>query len=236
MKSFSSYTVSARLIPSFLCSLPIVLLMYFFMQSPEIKRLSDYLSAITIGGVSAYILFLYFFAHIIRSTSKYYENRYFVNDKGFPTTYLMMFENSKYSKEYKRKYREKLKQVFSWHLIDEEQERINYGEAKKRLDEATRLVIPYVGSGYLTKSYNVWYGFVRNLVGGLVYALLFCAINVWLNYLVVKDTLLFYSSLLLFVLYVLLYVYKKKILQQYAEGYADKLIAEFMNLDKRIKE
>ena len=233
MKIFANYTLTARMVPAFLCSLPVILLMYFSAQTPEVKLFSDYLAAIKIGGISAYLLFLYFFAHVIRATSKYYENKYFINNKGFPTTYLMAYSDSKYTTEYKVRYKEKLKQHLNWELRDEEQERANYGEAKKRLDEATRLIIPYVGDGILVKSYNVWYGFVRNLIGGLVYSLLFCAINVWICQLLINKPLLLYFSCVLFTVYLVLYIFRKTILRQYAENYADKLIAEFMTIEKR---
>lgn len=234
MKMFTSYTLTARIMPAFLCSLSVILLMYFLVKITEVKQFADYMAAIKIGGVSVYLIFLYFFAHIIRATSKYYENKYFVNDKGFPTTYFMAYSDSKYSKEYKSRFREKLKQVFNWELLDEENERANYTEAKKRLDEATRLIIPYVGDGNLVKSYNIWYGFVRNLIGGLVYSLLFCAMNVWIGQLLIKEALLIYLSCVLFSVYLLLYIFRETILRQYAENYADKLIAEFMNLEKRL--
>ena len=235
MKWLSSYTLFARFMPTFLISLPLIIFMFFINAACDVSKLAKHILAINICGVSSYIIFIYFMSHIIRSTSKYYENKQFINNKGFPTTYFMTYADSKYSEEFKSKYRQKVHNLFSFSLLNKEEETSNFIEAVKRLNEATRLVISHVGDGKLVLQYNTWYGFIRNLIGGLVYSIVLCAINVILSRTVVVDNVFFYVSMILAIIYVLIFLFKTVLLKQYAETYADKLISEFMTSTAKVK-
>lgn len=222
------YLFYARLIPSLLTSLPILALLYALMDAPQLKQLVDYFPIRALGATTLYFAVLYFYSHVIRATSKYFENKYFINDKGFPTTYFMSFADSKYSREYKNKFREKVRQTLQWELLDEAQERNDPSEAKKRLDETIRLILPIIGKGQLVQEYNTWYGFFRNLIGGLIYAMAFCMIDLLLSRYIFDNLPLTIISMILLCIYITVFSFRKTLLKQYAETYADKLFAEFM--------
>lgn len=223
-----AYLFYARLIPSLLTSLPILALLYALVDAPQLKQLVDYFPIRALGATTLYFAVLYFYSHVIRATSKYFENKYFINDKGFPTTYFMSFTDSKYSREYKNKFREKVRQTLQWELLDEAQERNDPSEAKKRLDEAIRLILPIIGKGQLVQEYNTWYGFFRNLIGGLIYAMAFCMIDLLLSRYIFDNLPLTIISMILLCIYITVFSFRKTLLKQYAETYADKLFAEFM--------
>lgn len=225
-----TYIFYARLIPSLLTSLPLLLLLYVLGEIPAAKQFINQLSIKVFGATTFYFVFLYFYSHVVRATSKYFENKYFINDRGFPSTYFMSFSDSKYSKEYKIKFREKVKRVLQWELLEEAQELDAPSEAKKRLDEAVKLIIPVVGKGQLVQEYNTWYGFFRNLIGGLIYAMAFCVINLLLSRFFLDSLLLTVGSIFLLSIYIAIFSFRRIILKQYAETYADKLFAEFMTL------
>lgn len=228
MKWLSSYTLFARFMPTFLSSLPLIIFIFFINAVCDVSKLTNHILAINICGVSSYVILIYFISQIIRATSKHYENKLFINNTGFPTTYFMTYSDHKYSDEFKNKYREKVAKLFNFTLLTKEEEISDPAEAVKRLNEATRLVIPYVGNGKLVLQYNTWYGFMRNLIGSLVYSIVLCSINVILSRTVIIDNLYFSVSLILASIYVILFLFKTPLLKQYAENYADKLLSEFM--------
>ena len=93
--------------------MPLFILWFFVSDNIQIKELGIYLLSLKFyGGVTLSVVFLYFYAQVIRITSKYFENKYFVKNLGFPTTYLMTYADGTFSKYYKDKYRERVKKHF----------------------------------------------------------------------------------------------------------------------------
>ena len=89
-KFLDEYTIYARFFPSIISALPLLVLWYFLSGNTQIKDLLNFLVSIKLfGTISITVIFLYFYSQFIRVISKYFESRYFVRDKGFPTTYLM---------------------------------------------------------------------------------------------------------------------------------------------------
>ncbi len=195
--------------------------------------MSFILSLEFLGGITLAIVFLYFFSELIRTTSKFIERRYFVNRMGFPTTYLMMYEDKTFSRIYKDTYRQKAKALFGMDLPSLAEERDNPTEARKRLQEIAKLVILRIGSGRLVMKHNIWYGFFRNLIGGSLYSVVFCILNICIGAVILENTTFWTSSLILLIGYASLLVLRKHILIQHAEAYAKQLFAEFMMFNKR---
>ena len=180
------------------------------------------------GGVTLSIVFLYFYAQVLRITSKIIETKLFHDKTGFPTTYLMTYVDDTFSKSYKDKYRSLVKEQFNIDLLDESEEAVDIVEARKRVNEATQLIKLKIKSGHLVLKQNIWYGFVRNLVGGAIYSIIFCIINIIVGSIWYKNPILVISSIILLVTYAIMFLLRKQILIQNAEAYANQLIAEFM--------
>lgn len=227
---FDRYGVQGRLFPSIISSLPLLVLAFFLSEDVELKELGRYLQSVKpYAGFGVSAVALYFYAQVIRFVSKLIEDSYFIRGPGFPTTYLMTYADGTHSKDYKDRYRGKVKRDFGMDLLDETQERQDPEEAKKRLAEATKQVILKVRKGQLVFKHNVWYGFIRNLIGGAVFSLAFCALNILLGFSVLKSHRLIAVSLALAIPYVFLIIFWKPLLKQNAEAYAEQLIAEYMH-------
>ena len=175
---------------------------------------------------------LYFYAQIIRFVSKLFETSYFTKSTSFPTTYLMTYADNAYSKSYKDKYRKLVKQDFGIDLLDETGEARDADEAKKRLNEVTKHVILKIKEGYLVMKHNIWYGFVRNLIGGAIFSVIFCLMDIVIGVTFVKSPRLVIVSSVLLIPYVLLLVFWKPLLKQNAEAYAKQLIAEYVSASR----
>jgi len=232
-KLIDNYFLFARVFPCIISTLPLFVLAFFLSKDIELKGLVQFLSSLKFyGGITLSLVALYFFAQIIRFISKLFEVSYFTGGIGFPTTYLMTYADDTFSKSYKDKYRELIKQDFGIDLLDEIGEAKNTEEAKKRLDEVTKHVILKVKEGYLVLKHNIWYGFVRNLIGGAIFSVIFCLMNIVIGITIVKSSLLVIISSVLFVPYVLLLVFWKPLLRQNAEAYAKQLIAEYISVSR----
>jgi len=230
---FDTYSLHARIFPALISALPLLLLWYFVSCFGELSKLMSYVTSFRfLGGVTFGIIFLYLYAQTTRTVSKYLEKRYFLEGKGFPTTYLMLYSDDIFSKDYKDEYRKRATSAFGLSTPTEEEEKDNIWEAKKRLSEITKQVILDVGSGQLVLKHNIWYGFFRNLIGGSILSSLFCLLNIYIGVAVLRNPTLWASSVVLLVFYIFTLVFRKPILIQHAEAYAKQLIAEFMEKNK----
>ena len=92
---FDNYTVVARFFPSIISLMPFLILLYYLLLLTEFSDLFKFLSNFKfIGYISISVVVLYFYSQIIRITSKYFENKFFLLKQGFPTTYLMLYSNT----------------------------------------------------------------------------------------------------------------------------------------------
>ncbi len=115
-------------------------------------------------------------------------------------------------------------------MLNKDEELKNPTEAQKRLNETTKQVILKIKDGQLVKKQNIWYGFVRNLIGGTIFSVIFCIINIIAGLTIHKNSLLIILSVILLVVYGGVILFHKPILKQNAEAYANQLISEFISL------
>lgn len=229
-KIIDVYSIYARFFPSIISSLPFFISWFFLAENVRLRELGSFLLSLQFyGGVTLSVVGLYFFAQVIRITSKYFEGVYFIKQGGFPTTYLMMHENEKFSQSYKDTYRELAKKHFGMDLLTKDEEETQRTEARRRLNEVAKQVILRVGDGQLVKKQNIWYGFSRNLVGGAIYSTLLCMAGL-VTSAVTKNELLALVMTCLIILYGALLLFRKSILTQTAEAYAEQVIAEFISM------
>ena len=121
-----------------------------------------------------------------------------------------------------------IKKHFDFDLPNAVEEEQNLSDAKRRIAEATKLVTVRIGDGQLVKKHNVWYGFVRNLIGGSIYGSLFCVSNIVIALSLPNKAILIWASSVLLLLYVVVFLFRRAILVQNGEAYAKQLISEFI--------
>ena len=227
---FDAYTVYARFFPAIVTALPLFVLWYFVAELAQLRNLMNFLLSIRfLGSITFAVVFLYFYAQLIRTTGKALEKRYFLCSRGFPTAYLMLYEDESYSTAYKDRYRRQIHADFGLALPTEAEERSDPENSRKRLGEITKHVILKVGDGTLVKKHNTWYGFWRNLIGGTIFAVVFCFGNVVLGTWYFEEPTLWIFGGTLFVPYGIVLGFHKPILFQHAEAYARQLIAEYLS-------
>jgi len=225
----NAYTIISRLFPAVLTSVPILLLLYKMTLEGSYNNFLEYLKNFQLYGyVSGSFIYLYFYSQIIRYCSKIFENIYFHNRNGYPTTYLLLYENDRLSKKNKDKFREKAKKDFNFDLMTEEQEKNNLKESIRELNDITQQILAKNRKNEFVQKHNTWYGFSRNLLGGLPFCIAFSIINAILARIYFNDEEFFVLSIVIFVLSLILLSFNKFILVQNAEKFAEKLIAEYL--------
>ena len=88
----------------------------------------------------------------------------------FPTTDLLLFENHELSREIKIALRNRIIKDYNFKLMNEKQESTDVAEARRLAKEAVGFIRRYVNKGTMTHHYNIRYGFIRNLIGGALWA------------------------------------------------------------------
>lgn len=229
-KPINSYELYASYLPAVFTALPLLILSFYLSKGSETKELIDYVISLNFfGTLSMSLVLLYFYAQLIRTTSKTLENAYFIRRRGFPTTYFMLYSDSTYSDSFKDEFRKRVAKTFNLTLCDKQEEANHPEEASRRLNDITKLIILKLGEGDLVGKHNQWYGFFRNLFGGCIYGTIMAAINALVGHYYIESEALVIGSLMLLVIYIGLFLARKPILIQHAEAYARQLIAEFMN-------
>ena len=228
------YHRRARIYPSVLSALPFFVIWYYLTDHIELKGLISFIVNIKlfgIGGLAFSMVLIFFYSLVIREISKFFQRKYFTSDgaKGFPTTYLMTYENGTFSDCYKDKYRKLVLDRLDFELLNKEEEKADPTEAKKRVNEATELIKEEIGDGRLVLDHNIWFGFFRNLIGGTVISMPLCIAGIILGiFWVENNKSLFLILGVLFFIYLVVFILRKPILVYNGEAYARKLLAEFM--------
>ena len=227
-----TYTIRARHFPALLSALPFFVIWFYLSNNVQLKELVSFILSLKfLGGITFSIAFLYVYSLTIREISKYFQRKYFTGNgaKGFPTTYLMTYADSTFSDSYKDKYRKLISDQFNFELLNKEEEKTNLIEARKRLDEAAGLVRPKIKEGYLVLQHNIWFGFCRNFIGGAIISMILCTVGILTGIFFIEDNkVLFFISGILFLLYLIVFLFRKPILVHNGEAYAKQLFSEFI--------
>ena len=141
----------------------------------------------------------------------------------------MMYSDSTFSDSYKDKYRELILKRFNFELLNKEAENADIIEARKRLNEATGLVNTEMENVYLVLKHNIWFGSLRNLIGGTIISMLLCIVGIVLGWFFIENSkVMIFILAILLVLYLVMFLFRRPILVHNGEAYAQKLFAEFI--------
>ncbi len=201
LKMFNKYIKEARLFPTIISAIPILLFQYAFFN----KEISDFLVFLgkieIVGDITISIVVLYFVAQINRFISKTFFEK---EEIYMPTTDFLLFQDSEYSQEYKKKIYEKLEKDFDMRLPSKSSQEKDELNARKRISEVMSLARKKIGNGKLLLQHNIEYGFWRNLLGSSILAILFSIVTTYLSFIHNKNTIFIVSLILLFIFLIIL--------------------------------
>ncbi|MBE0573633.1 hypothetical protein IH575_01885 [Candidatus Dojkabacteria bacterium] len=225
---FDKYNRTARIYPSIIILIPF-LIFTIYCDIDGLKDVFDDLLKIKIiGNLTIAVVLLYLLIQINRFLGKFlFEKNLFNDELKMPTTNFLLFSDSQFSKEYKLKIRSMILKDFKITLPDEQFESDNTEDTRKQIVEAVGLIRQKVKNGRLLLQHNIEYGFARNLIGGSVVGLLM-SITDLVYFKIHANELLFYISLGLSCVFLLLLSIHKPIIKHLGNQYAKRLFQEYL--------
>lgn len=213
------YTLRARVFPAVLGVIPFALVLKFVPIEPVL------LKVVTAGIFSSALVYVST-QFIIRIPAKMFEDWLFSNGLYMPTTNFLLYKDFEYQDQFKDNIRSQIQRDFGITLSSKEEETIDEVTARRKIKDATKLMINKVKGGYLLLKHNYEYGFSRNLWSSSIFGLIGSLLLTYLS-IVSNDKTMMITSVVLGGLY-LLYVFFGFLLIKYVgKLYARKLIEEY---------
>ncbi|KAA6335238.1 hypothetical protein EZS27_016499 [termite gut metagenome] len=146
-----------------------------------------------------------------------------------PTTKFLLYNDPKFSKEYKMRLREQIRLDFQIVLPDENEEKADLSKTRKKIVEAVGLIKSKVGNGRLLLQFNIEYGFWRNLIGGSIFGILMSLFNI--IYFFHKNNIVIGGiSVFLAFSFAILLILHRPIINSFGSQYAERLFQEYLQL------
>ncbi len=227
---FDTYTLKGRITPAFFSIiLPIMVFNHFFISEEFSKAVGEILGAKLISNLTISTICLYFLSEFGRLIGKnVFERIYFKDESRMPTTNFMIFSDKTYSNDYKMKIREKIKSDFDVILPKKEEEKKDEVLARTRIVETMALIRKKLKENKFLFQHNVEYGVMRNAIGGAVLGAFFSLLNIIFFNFVAKVEMAVFMSIGLFIIYLLLLIFSKVVINFYGRNYAKILFREYM--------
>lgn len=230
MKKFNRYTLYARYIPGLITLLPITLIYFFVTRRYTEFRMGDYLrSTEFVWGLSGTFVLSYFISMIIRELGYFLEQRYFNSKQGLPTTYFMLYNNTKFPTQVKNHYGQKIRNDFQLVRLTAAQELTDSNEAIRILNMATKYISTRYQQHEQIRDANISYGFSRNLSGGLFISLPTSLIGIVIGWKLTESSLIFWSGIASLV-FLGIACFHKSWIRINAEKYAEKIFSLYLGV------
>jgi hypothetical protein len=228
MKYLNKYVILARYIPGLITLAPASLIYFFVTKQKCDYSLTEYLKSLSfLVDLSGTFVFTFFVSMVVRELGYYLEKKYFKRKLGFPSTYLMLFSDSKLPNQMKNVYGRKIYSDFTLSRLNEIEEAANQQEALKILNQASRLLSTKFQQNSQVNEANIAYGFARNVSGGLIISLPCSLAGVITGIVLKQSSLLLWSATAAIILTSLAVFHKQWIINN-AEKYADKLFSIYL--------
>lgn len=220
---FNEYNLKARVFPALLTAIPLFLIKHYIIN----QYFSFSLTQVIFGDVSILIILIYLFSQINRVISK----SLFEVKTNFPTDKALLPSSTALSQQYRQNLGEKIKKDFNLTLPELKEENENEEDVKTRIREIVKSIINKVKDGRLLLQHNIEYGFYRNLLGGSVVASVVSLVNIFLFCLWFQNKTIAITSMVLFLVYLFVVIFHKKILKHYSEEYTQVLFREYLEIN-----
>jgi hypothetical protein len=204
-----------------------------FFVSPEFAALvGNIIGAKLVSNLTISAICLYYFSEFGRFVGKHvFENRYYKEESYMPTTNFLLHSDLTFSAEYKERFCARVSNDFGFELPSAANQLSDEVAARRRIVEVMALIRQKLKGNRFLLQHNIEYGAMRNAIGGAAIGVVLCLLNIGFFYLVVPSKLAIYISAVLLILYVLLLLLSKIIINFYGRNYAKVLFREFMGAE-----
>lgn len=227
----STYYLKARLFPTILTAFPLIIICNHIITgffATELRLASSYLLAATNISVSAAIIFL--LVQINRLVSKEIFQRWFFQDElHMPTVDYLLFSNGYFDPSIKQAIRTKMVRRYSLPLPSESDEGTDEMKARKLIAVVIAMMRNELRTNKMLLQHNIEYGFVRNLIGGSLIALLisFLLVIYGVNK---SNSIIQFTGIVLCLIYLFPLLLSKSLIRKYGHYYAKIFFEQFLSL------
>lgn len=228
LKSFDEYEIKARYIPAVIASIPLIISLSTFEKGVLVNLFKASEHFIIFENISLSVVFVIFLINIQRFIGKcVIESFLFSNELNFPTTVFLLKENRVFSAVFKEKLFKKIHKDFDINLVELSDEPED--EILRTNKDVVSLIRNKIKKGRLLHQHLIQYGFMRNLIGGLIPSLIFSLYNVYFFYQADSKGVSFIISLVVLFINSLLLILMNPVLKKLANNYASVLFTEYLN-------
>jgi len=143
-------------------------------------------------------------------------------------SHFLMFSDKTYSDDYKTKIRERIESDFNIVLPKQDEEQEDEALARVRIVETMALIRKKLKGNEFLFQHNVEYGVMRNAIGGAVLGAVFSLLNIVFFAFVTEVGLAVVLSTGLLIIYSLLIIFSRVVINFYGRNYAKILFREYM--------
>lgn len=227
----NAYYFKARLFPTVITSIPLIVfvtqVLYPFYGA-SLKKVYDILPMLTSLGIYAGLVFLS--VQINRFVSKeIFQTFFFKEDINMPTTNYLLWNNTFFAFDTKKAIREKVLSSFKITLLNPTEEQQDDLKARKLIVHAVSQIKSKLRDNTILFQHNIEYGFIRNLIGGSLIALIFSIVIITYA-LISGDGTLRNIGLIFLIIYSLPIAFSKFVITKYGRYYAKVLYEQFMSI------
>lgn len=214
--------------------LPIMVFNHFYVSEEFSKFVGGVLGAKLFSNLSISVICLYFSSEIGRLISKnVFQRIYFKDEAYMPTTNYLMFSDQTYSYQHKVRIRDKVLSDFKIKLPDSGEEEEDEHDARRRIVETMAQIRGKLDGNKFLLQHNIEYGAMRNVIGGSVLGIFLSVFNIIFFSILVSSALAVYISTATLVIYLLLVLFSKIIIDFYGNNYAKILFREYLGSKKK---
>lgn len=227
----NSYYIKARLFPTVLTVLPILVLTIGIvapLYKDVLKELHEQLPYLADFGLSTALIFL--MVQINRFLAKeVFQRLYFQEEVRMPTTNHLLWSNDFFDQAVKEKIRSKILTLFGLTLLSENDEAMNEQKARRLIVTAVSQIRNKLRDNTLLLQHNIEYGFFRNLLGGCLIAVL-CSLTILIYGGIGNHKSFVVTGATLLIIYFLPILLSSPIVRRYGNDYSKILYEQFLSL------
>ncbi len=221
----------ARLWPAILTSIPILVFVTKVVHPiyhDSLEQVMSVLPLVATTTLSAALIFL--LVQVNRFISKeVFQRIYFKEDIHMPTTDYLLWQTSFLVSETKTMIRDKIQRLYRLDLPDRTAEQSDTLRARHLVVHAVSQIKHNLKDNDALRRHNIEYGFMRNLIGGALQAVLFALIVAVYGY-VQKDHTLLKTGIILLVIYSLPVLLSRLVMNRFGRYYAKVLYEQFLTI------
>lgn len=227
----NTYYFKARPFPTIITSIPPLVFVTQVLNplyGESLKKVYDILPMLTSLGIYAGLVFLS--VQINRFVSKeIFQRFFFKEDINMPTTNYLLWSNVFFAVDTKKAINEKILSSFNIILLNPAEEQQDNLRARNLIVHAVSQIKNKLRDNAILFQHNIEYGFIRNLIGGSLIAIIF-SIAIIINALIYGDGTLRNTGVILLIIYSLPIIFSKLFITRYGRYYAKVLYEQFMSI------